>query len=70
MEEKRETLVSCPCCGEGMVEAGHEFDICEVCGWEDDNFQFAHPDYRGGANKMSLNEARAAWQAKKKEKAA
>ncbi len=66
MEEKRDNLVPCPCCGEGMVEAGHEFDICDVCGWEDDNLQFSRPDYKGGANKMSLNEARAAWKAKKK----
>jgi cysteine-rich CPCC protein len=29
-----------------------------VCGWEDDLVQFHDPDYRGGANKVSLNEAR------------
>lgn len=37
------------------------FDICEVCGWEDDNYQRAHPDYAGGANCMSLNDAREAY---------
>jgi hypothetical protein len=29
-----------------------------VCWWEDDPIQFADPDYRGGANQPSLNEAR------------
>lgn len=60
-----ENLVPCPCCGIGMVEDGHEFDVCEVCGWEDDPVQFDDPDYRGGANSMSLNEARAAFKSKR-----
>lgn len=48
MEESRK-LVPCPCCGKGMVTAGHEFDICAICSWEDDDLQFENPDYRGGA---------------------
>jgi hypothetical protein len=32
--------------------------ICEVCWWEDDPVQFEDPEYRGGANGPSLNEAR------------
>ena len=48
MAAENENLVPCPCCGEGLVEAGHEFDICEVCGWEDDDYQFNHPDYCTG----------------------
>ena len=66
MEEQNENLVPCPCCGEGLVEAGHEFDICEVCGWEDDDYQFYHPDYSGGANRISLNEARQIYLEKRK----
>jgi len=61
MAARNDGMTLCPCCGKGIVEEGHEFDICSVCGWEDDNYQFAHPDYRGGANAMSLNEARQAW---------
>ena len=34
------------------------FEICPVCNWEDDDVQFNNPDFRGGANKESLNEAR------------
>ena len=49
----------CPCCGYFTLddEPGH-FDICPVCYWEDDNIQSADPNYKGGANSMSLNEAR------------
>jgi hypothetical protein len=32
-----------------------------VCGWEDDPVQRADPSFAGGANVLSLNEARAAW---------
>lgn len=34
------------------------FQICPVCRWEDDNVQFEDLDYEGGANAMSLREAR------------
>ncbi|RYZ91176.1 MAG: hypothetical protein EOP04_01435 [Proteobacteria bacterium] len=49
----------CPCCGYlTLEEPVRHFDICDVCSWEDDNIQYDSPDYRGGANKVSLNEAR------------
>lgn len=63
MEEEIKTF--CPCCGEGLVDEGHLYDVCEICGWKDDDYQFNHPDYRGGANHLSLNEARAAFRAKR-----
>lgn len=47
----------CACCG-AEVE---RYDICEVCGWQDDDVQNGDPDYRGGANTMSLNEAKEAY---------
>jgi len=49
----------CPCCGYFTLEdePGH-FDICPVCFWEDDNIQSFDPDYTGGANEISLTEAR------------
>ena len=34
------------------------YDICNVCFWEDDGVQFHDLDYEGGANKVSLNQAR------------
>jgi len=30
------------------------YDICELCGWEDDHVQLTHPNMGGGANKSSL----------------
>ena len=26
----------CECCGQHTLEAQDEYDICEVCGWEED----------------------------------
>lgn len=34
------------------------YEICEVCGWEDDVVQYNDPLKRGGANKLSLQEAK------------
>lgn len=35
------------------------YELCPVCYWEDDGVQFSDPDYEGGANAESLNQARA-----------
>ncbi|GKW26028.1 MULTISPECIES: CPCC family cysteine-rich protein [Pectobacterium] len=51
----------CPCCGKHEFEVLGEYDICSHCGWEDDPVQSREPDYPGGANQMSLNEAREAF---------
>jgi hypothetical protein len=47
----------CPSCGfEVFSEPPGSFEICEVCGWEDDHVQLRFPALRGGANKLSLAE--------------
>ena len=46
----------CPCCGEYTIEISDFYEICPVCGWEDDPGQHNYPDDDIGANKMSLNE--------------
>lgn len=51
----------CPVCGQYVFEHRNCMDICDVCDWCDDAVQENDPDYRGGANRMSLNEARAAY---------
>jgi len=58
----------CPCCKEFTLseEPPGTFEICTVCGWEDDNIQFENPNYKGGANIMSLNEAQEAYRNKVK----
>lgn len=50
----------CPCCGFYTFEkpVNGSFDICEVCFWEDDAIQLADEDYSGGANRVSLRQAR------------
>lgn len=52
------TRILCPCCGKTLVE---DYDICDVCNWENDPVQRWKPDSAGGANVMSLNEARRVW---------
>jgi Cysteine-rich CPCC len=48
----------CPCCGfETFSEPPGSYEICDICGWEDDHVQLAHPLIGGGANRMSLQEA-------------
>ena len=55
----------CPCCGSLTLDEKPPgtYLICEVCLWEDDPVQSADPEYRGGANGPSLNEARAYFRA-------
>ncbi|MDC3958222.1 hypothetical protein KEG38_30465 [Polyangium jinanense] len=54
----REQLCACPCCGLlTLPDRGH-YEICDVCGWEDDPIQDQMPDREGGANAVSLNQAR------------
>jgi hypothetical protein len=51
---------ACPCCECLTLDEKPPgtFDICPVCGWEDDDAQFRDPDYEGGANRVSLAQAR------------
>ncbi len=48
----------CPVCGQTEFEMHGSYDICEVCGWEDDPLEGNRPDYGGGANGITLTEAR------------
>lgn len=50
-------LDSCPACGfEVFPEQAGSYEICPVCGWEDDEIQLRFPAMRGGANRASLFE--------------
>ena len=51
----------CPVCGKYTFEKAGDFDICEVCGWQDDLVQLDDPDEEDCANHMSLNQAKEAW---------
>ena len=50
----------CPCCGFYTLPepAGGKYNICPVCWWEDDPVQMDDEDYEGGANEVSLRQAR------------
>jgi len=50
----------CPCCNMRTLdeEPPGTYEICPVCGWEDDEVQFNNPNYSGGANEVSLVEAK------------
>lgn len=50
----------CPCCGYLTLSEPSRgtYEICPVCYWEDDQAQFIDSALRGGANNVSLNEAR------------
>jgi hypothetical protein len=64
MSAASDDLYPCPCCGSRTLGALGSYEICDVCGWEDDPVQSADPDYAGGANHESLNSARRRWQEK------
>jgi hypothetical protein len=55
--------VHCPVCGKTVFDEEGDYDICTVCGWENDPVQTRDADYAGGANRISLNEARRKWAA-------
>jgi hypothetical protein len=50
----------CPCCGYFTLpeKPPGTYYICDVCFWEDDPIQYKDHDYKGGANRISLNQAR------------
>lgn len=48
----------CPVCGKYEFSKNGDYEICPECGWENDPVQNRDEDYSGGANKMSLKEAR------------
>ena len=50
-------MIKCPVCGKYEFEQDSDFDVCEICGWENDGVQLDDPDYAGGANWVSLNRA-------------
>lgn len=48
----------CPVCEKYSFEYPDDYDICPVCGWENDGLQREQKDYWGGTNDLSVNEAK------------
>lgn len=64
--EDDEESQPCPVCGQHNFEEADDFEECPVCGWVNDGVQQADPDYPGGYNRISLNDARKKWEAGRK----
>ena len=47
----------CSCCGYYTLREESD-DICQVCAWQEDIVQRKDPDYVGGPNEASLNQAK------------
>jgi hypothetical protein len=50
-------LYPCPGGQKTITELGN-YEICPVCEWEDDPVQSSDPDFSGGANTLSLIDAK------------
>ena len=50
----------CPCCGNETFDekVPGSYEVCKICGWEDDKAQYEDIDLAGGANEKSLRECR------------
>ena len=47
----------CPVCGKYTFQSGPgSYEICPICGWENDKAQYKDPTLKGGANRLSLKE--------------
>ena len=51
----------CACCGQYTLLEENFSDVCPVCNWQDEPYQNENPDLAGGANDMSLNQAKEAF---------
>lgn len=60
-KDRLTTPHDCPVCGKHKFLYYNCFEECKVCGWRDDLVQELMPDEDGGANSMSLEEAREAY---------
>ncbi|MFV0456880.1 MAG: CPCC family cysteine-rich protein [Pseudomonas sp.] len=58
-------LLPCQCCGSLTISEYGKYEICPICNWEDDPVQSENPDYSGGANALSLSQARENWKSEK-----
>jgi hypothetical protein len=58
---KNDKSRKCPICNHYTFTEDEIYEVCPVCDWEDDPIQRDDPDFKGGANELSLNEYRVKW---------
>lgn len=52
----------CPVCGNKYLDEEYgSFEICPICGWEEDGIQQLYPDETGINKAWTLNNAKKAW---------
>lgn len=61
LEKGKNGKYMCACCLQYTLDAIGQHDYCPVCGWEDDDLQNEDIHRAGGANSMSIDEARKAF---------
>ena len=57
----------CPVCEDYTFKFPDDYDICPICGWENDGLQREQKDYCGGANDLSVNESKIVYSLLQKE---
>jgi cold shock CspA family protein len=60
-DRESQPFFACPVCDNAVEGESGAYEICGVCNWEDDPTQRNDSAYRGGANVLSLDEARRTW---------
>lgn len=47
---------TCPCCGYRTLVRPRNWELCDLCFWEDDPLQSYNPDFASGTNEKSLRD--------------
>lgn len=53
-----ERRFQCPCCDHFTLAERRSFEVCPICGWEDDGQDLDELDRVSGPNHITLREAR------------
>lgn len=59
-------MIKYPICDQYDFKKRGDYDICPVCGWENDAIQLASPAEDGGANDLSLSKYKNRYDGKNK----